>query len=460
MCWTLRTTSGGNPIGITGLAVMSRRGWRTWARGVRPVGISTTSSERKLSLQRRRQVNLRPAGLDGLFHAGQARPGLTPRRLNSRTVRVHSEGNDEPVGSRIEPTSEVSHVIRRASTRMGICLGLALASQLLDASPAVAQQEPPRSITRLGGATRFTAPVNDISALATTMGRATIRDDLATVFEQAGMPALAMEAQRKLAVGEVTVATLPQGTTIQWMALRRQGPNVVRNLRWDGDAPLQGFEFTVDDLQQTYHFFVPAVCGNVSLISQEPSREARRLAQMEQDAAAREAAMQATAAAQEQARMAQEQYEAAEQARLAAEQALADYQAALERDLRVRPFVAGFAALEDVGGADSPDLAPDCRRAGSVGQTSGATQRCLNPGFSKRIGNSRRTSGTSRWRVHARRRTACGTACWWMAGSTPPNVAERNLKADESGEAIHHPLLSVLCGEFRDGHYTTGDTIQ
>ena len=45
MCWTLRTTSGGTPIGITGLAVMSRRGWRTWARGVRPVVISTTSGE-------------------------------------------------------------------------------------------------------------------------------------------------------------------------------------------------------------------------------------------------------------------------------------------------------------------------------------------------------------------------------------------------------------------------------
>ena len=25
MCWTLRTTSGGTPIGITGLAVMSRK---------------------------------------------------------------------------------------------------------------------------------------------------------------------------------------------------------------------------------------------------------------------------------------------------------------------------------------------------------------------------------------------------------------------------------------------------
>ena len=30
----------------------------------------------------------------------------------------------------------------------------------------------------------------------------------------------------------------------------------------------------------------------------------------------------------------------------------------------------------------------------SVGQTSGATQRCLNPGFSERIGNSRRTPAT------------------------------------------------------------------
>src|SRR5712692_4155247 len=30
----------------------------------------------------------------------------------------------------------------------------------------------------------------------------------------------------------------------------------------------------------------------------------------------------------------------------------------------------------------------------SVGQTSGATQRCPNPGISEKIGNSRRTSGT------------------------------------------------------------------
>ena len=258
-------------------------------------------------------------------------------------------------------------MIRRASTRRGVCLGLALTSLLLGASPAVAQQEPPQSIIRLGGATRFTAPVNDISALATTMGRAAIQADLATVLEAAGMPGVIMDVQHRLAVGQVTAATLPQGTVLEWMALRRAGPEVLRNIRWDGDAPLPGFEFTVDDLSETYTFFVPAICGNLMLVGRQPSLEAGRRAEVVRLDAAREDA--ARAAAQEAARLAAE-YEAAleaqraavaapeaaaaeqarleaegeagEQARLAAEQTRAEYLAALERDLRVRPVLAGF----------------------------------------------------------------------------------------------------------------------
>ena len=258
-------------------------------------------------------------------------------------------------------------MIRRASTRRGVCLGLALTSLLLGASPAVAQQEPPQSIIRLGGATRFTAPVNDISALATTMGRAAIQADLATVLEAAGMPGVIMDVQHRLAVGQVTAATLPQGTVLEWMALRRAGPEVLRNIRWDGDAPLPGFEFTVDDLSETYTFFVPAICGNLMLVGRQPSLEAARRAEVARLDAAREDA--ARAAAQEAARLAAE-YEAAleaqraavaateaaaaeqarleaegeagEQARLAAEQTRAEYLAALERDLRVRPVLAGF----------------------------------------------------------------------------------------------------------------------
>ncbi len=254
-------------------------------------------------------------------------------------------------------------MIRRASTRRGVCLGLALTSLLLGASPAVAQQEPPQSITRLGGATRFTAPVNDISALATTMGRAAIQADLATVLEAAGMPGVTMDVQQKLAVGQVTATTLPPGTVLEWMALRRAGPEVVRNIRWDGEAPLPGFEFTVDDLSETYTFFVPAICGNLALVGRQPSLEVARRAEVARLDAAREDA--ARAAAQEAARLAAEyeaaleaqraavaaaaeqarleaKLEAGEQARLAAEQTQAEYSAALERDLRVRPVLAGF----------------------------------------------------------------------------------------------------------------------
>ena len=55
----------------------------------------------------------------------------------------------------------------------------------------------------------------------------------------------------------------------------------------------------------------------------------------------------------------------------------------------------------------------------SVGQTSGATQRCLNPGFSERIGNSRRTGlagtpeGDGRSRVAAACSASHGTASDW-----------------------------------------------
>ena len=162
------------------------------------------------------------------------------------------------------------------------------------------------------------------------------------------MPDVIMDVQHRLAVGQVTAATLPQGTVLEWMALRRAGPEVVRNIRWDGDAPLPGFEFTVDDLSETYTFFVPAICGNLALVGRQPSLEAARRAEVARLDAAREDA--ARAAAQEAARLAAE-YEAALEAQraavaaaeaAAAEQTPVEYLAALERDLRVRPVLAGF----------------------------------------------------------------------------------------------------------------------
>jgi len=255
---------------------------------------------------------------------------------------------------------------RRTFTPKVARRGLAVICLVLAASTAFAQQEPPVSVTSLGGATRFVAPINDIAALARTMGRAAIQDDLATILERAGMSALTEQVQHNLAVGQVTEATLPQGSVMQWMALRREEPDVSRNLRWDGDTPLEGFAFTVDDLDQTYHFFVPSICGNVAFIRSEPSLEAARQAALAQEIAVREARMVAAeeleearlvaeqaaaeharilaeqAAVAEQAQLVAEHYAAAKKARLTADQELADFLAGQERDLRIRPFLAGF----------------------------------------------------------------------------------------------------------------------
>lgn len=45
-------------------------------------------------------------------------------------------------------------------------------------------------------------------------------------------------------------------------------------------------------------------------------------------------------------------------------------------------------------------------------------------------------------------------------GTHTTYVAERNLEADEGRQPISHPLVSEFCGEYRDGRYSTGATLQ
>jgi hypothetical protein len=271
---------------------------------------------------------------------------------------------------------------RRPCTRGVTCVGLAtflLSTLLLAASAHAAQQQTPgqvRSLRNLGGPTRFTAPVRDVAALRRSMARPAIQRDLATVLDRAGLSSLTMQVQSILAEGQVTQSTLAQGTSIEWMALRRgRRPDIVRNLRWDGNRPLPGFQFIIDDLNQTYTFFVPEICGNLSLVSREPSREAARRAEVARVETARVEAARVEAARVEAARVEAARVEAArveaarveaarveaarveaarveaarveaarvEAARVeAARQAEAARLAAEERDLRVRPFFAGL----------------------------------------------------------------------------------------------------------------------
>lgn len=258
-------------------------------------------------------------------------------------------------------------MIRRSSAR-GV-VGLAALCLLLAGSTAWAQAPAVKSFRTLGGPTRFVAPVRDIPALKRSMARPRIQRDIATVMTQAGLTSLTEQVQKILADGAVTESTLASGSTLQWMAMRRGGPRISQNLRYDGTRPIEGFEFVIDDLNQTYTFFVPEICGNLSLVRAVPSLEAARRAEAARAEAAARAAAEAAARAKAEAERAAAEKAAAEKAaaeKAAAEKAAAEAKAAeearaaaaaaaeaarqaeaarlaaLEEDLDTRPFIAGF----------------------------------------------------------------------------------------------------------------------
>jgi nucleoid-associated protein YgaU len=205
---------------------------------------------------------------------------------------------------------------------------------------AAAAQQPPstdyRPIRRLGGSTRFTRPVNTVGELQKTFSQPRIQSDVRAVLEMDNLGASSAEVNRILGGGMVMETTIAPGTRIEWMALRRAGrPATVTRRVWAGAKPLEGYQFVIDNLTETLTFFVPKICGNISLLSREPSREAARRAEeaRKAEAAKAEAARQAAEAARkaEDARKAAEAQKEAE-ARKAAEARLAEEKRKLDEE--------------------------------------------------------------------------------------------------------------------------------
>ena len=182
-----------------------------------------------------------------------------------------------------------------------LAIGFPLPASADDAGEAAAAAQQPaptdyRPIRRLGGATRFTRPVNTVDALQKMFSQARIQSDVRAVLEMDNLGANTAEVNRILSGGMVMETTIAPGTRLEWMALRRGGrPATVTRVQWAGDKPLEGYQFVIDNLTETLTFFVPKICGNISLMSREPSREAARRAEEARKAEdARKAAAGAT----------------------------------------------------------------------------------------------------------------------------------------------------------------------
>lgn len=255
----------------------------------------------------------------------------------------------------------------RVPLMSGLCV--AMVGFLACGDIAFAQPAPDRvrSIRRLGTPARMTPAVRSVPALQSTFARPRTQSDITTLLNAAGLSALEAEVKKAIADGAVREVTIAQGTQMLWMAIRRGGsrPEVLRQVRWDGPKPFPAFEFVIDDLNETYTFVIPQDCGNLSLVSREPSRErARRDAEAASSRAADNARKAEEARLAEEARRAEEARKAeearaadearraedarkAEEARLAAEaeaarQAAEAARLAEEQELSLRPFIAGY----------------------------------------------------------------------------------------------------------------------
>ena len=244
-----------------------------------------------------------------------------------------------------------------------------------DEAAAAAQQPAPtdyRPMRQLGGSTRFTRRSTPWASLQKMFSQPRIQTDVRAVLEMDNLGANSAEVNRILGGGMVMETTIAPGTRLEWMALRRGGkPDIARRVQWAGDKPLEGYQFVIDNLTETLTFFVPKICGNISLMSREPSREAARRAEEARKAEAAKAAAAAAAAdaakkaeaakaaaaaaAADAAKKAAADKAAADAAaaeaarKAAADKAAADAAAAEaarlaaeQAALRVRPFIAGY----------------------------------------------------------------------------------------------------------------------
>lgn len=213
--------------------------------------------------------------------------------------------------------------------------------------PAVAQQAPQlqtrsgitvesgvRIATRLDTPRRFYGPVPTSDALRAMMARSGMASDIQAVFEAAGLGHLGAEAVQTLtAATGLRNVTVPVGTRLEWMALRERGkPDIIRDLRWGGNAAFEAYEFSLDDGNRGYTFVVPTACANLSLMTVGPSpkaAEAARLAELKRAEDAKRAAEMDAARKAEEARKAEaarkaEEARRAEEARKAEEARVAD----------------------------------------------------------------------------------------------------------------------------------------
>ena len=145
----------------------------------------------------------------------------------------------------------------KATTYLALVVALALAA----AVPAAAQLH---KATRLGNpATRFAKPLKKPDDLRVLLRSEKVRADIVAVLQDAGWSGDVADLDRAAASAEIVPVQIAPGTTIPFMAARKNGkPYAMKDVLWAGSKPIDAFGFEFSSKCVRYRLVTPKACGN------------------------------------------------------------------------------------------------------------------------------------------------------------------------------------------------------
>ncbi len=149
---------------------------------------------------------------------------------------------------------------------------LLLLAGLILAAPAAGQLcEGATSVTALGGANRFSAPVEDQESLRALF--VNLREEILTLLDEADWSGNPDDLFAAVSGWQgVTSTTFETGQRIPWMVFRDRGQaaRVGTNLCWAGDEAFAAWEIRFTSNGRWYSMIVPESCGNLGLLAEQP----------------------------------------------------------------------------------------------------------------------------------------------------------------------------------------------
>ncbi len=148
---------------------------------------------------------------------------------------------------------------------------LLLAGLSLVAGPVAAQLcEGATSISRLGGANRFSSPVADREALQALF--VDQREDILALLSEANWSGDPDDLFAAVAGWQgITSTTFDAGQRLPWMFFRERGtPTVGANLCWAGNEAFAAWEIRLESNGRWFSMIVPESCGNLALLAEQP----------------------------------------------------------------------------------------------------------------------------------------------------------------------------------------------